>query len=346
MSSNKIRLLHLIKSLNIGGIEKSTILYSNHLCKIIDFVGIYASKGFYDYSGCVNSTINRIVPPHPIWLKRYFIQNLFNLFAIIKHNHISHLHYHHRVFTPFVFFVKLFFPMIKIIYTHHSVFKDRINNLLIGGKIIALNETTKYDLPLHLQKKSIIISHGVHVNQTTNKFTTSPKNIGYVGRFVKQKGIMNLIDSFKIINDEIVDTKLIFIGEGILKNEMIKRIEHLKLQSKVIFKSPSFSEKEIYSNIDILVLPSEKLEGFGLVVLEAFANGIPVIVRDLQIYNNFVINNHNGSIVKGNLSEPILKMLIFNDYYNELSKNAFESAQKYDIQKIISQYVILYKNNG
>lgn len=342
MNSKKNRLLHLIKSLELGGIEKSTILYSNYLHEKMDFVGIYASKGFYDDSNFINNQIKRFLPPHPIWQKRFFTKNLFNLLAIIKNNEISQLHYHHRIFIPFVFIIKIIYPKIEIIYTHHNVFNDAFNNLIIGDKFVALNETTKQDLPQKLHKRVVIIPHGVKIIQKLREFKSPPKNIGYVGRFTQNKGIINLINSFSIISNKIHNTKLVLVGQGTLIKKIRRKIDDLELKRKVILKSPSFSENEIYSDIDILVLPSEKLEGFGLVVLEAFANGIPVVVADLQIYDNFVMHNYNGFIVKENLSETILKMLNSSEYYNELSKNAFLTANKYDINRITSEYINLY----
>ena len=59
MKNKKINLLYFVKSLEMGGMEKSTILYSNNLSKRINYVGIYASEGFYDDSGIIESSVKR-----------------------------------------------------------------------------------------------------------------------------------------------------------------------------------------------------------------------------------------------------------------------------------------------
>ena len=346
MQSNKVRLLHLIKTLDIGGIEKSTIIYSNILVNKLESISIFANEGFYDNSGIINDEIKRFYPHHNIWDKRFFIQNLMQLFSVIRKNEITHIHYHHRIFIPFIFFIKLFFPKIRIIYTHHSCFNDFMNNFVLADKIIALNEATKNDLPKRFLRHVIIIPHGVKINNKI-KNQDNPRNIGYVGRFVEGKGIFNLIRAFKGINEEIPDTKLILVGEGPLKNKMIKIIEKLGLIDKVVFQKTTSSEDEIYSNIDILVLPADKLEGFGLVILEAMARGIPVVTNNLNVFNEIIINKFNGIITdSASLKTDILSLIDNKIQKKYICKNALKTVyQNYNLHNVIETYMIVYKNN-
>lgn len=340
MHSVKIRLLHLIKSLDIGGIEKSTILYSNLLELKFDFIGIYSSIGDFDKAKLLNDSVRRFFPSKLISKKLFFFNNLFNLSHVIKKNEISHIHYHHRIYIPFIFFIKIFFPKTEIIYTHHNIFDDRINHLIISNKIIALNEATKHDLPKRLWSKTIIIPHGIPISNTFTRHINSPKNIGYVGRFVKQKGLLKLIKAFKLINAERSDTKLLFIGDGPLKNKMIHEVNVLGLNEKVIFKRPSFNEQKIYADIDLLVLPSEKLEGFGLVILEAMAKGIPVIVSKLNIFKETIIDDFTGIIFKDDLAEKILFYFKNENKLQGIRDNAIKHLQKnYRIETVVNNYI-------
>lgn len=340
MYSNKVRLLHLIKTLDIGGIEKSTILYSNILVNKLESISIFANEGFYDNSGIINDEIKRFYPRHNIWEKRFFIQNLTQLISVIKKNKITHIHYHHRIYIPFIYFIKLSFPKIKIIYTHHNCFNDFTNNFVLADKIIALNEATKNDLPKRLLRHVIIIPHGVVINNKI-KNQDNPKNIGFVGRFVEEKGILNLIQAFKDINEEIPDTKLILVGEGPLKNKIVKKVKNLGLNDKVVFQKTSISEDEIYSNIDILVLPAEKLEGFGLVILEAMARGIPVVTNNLSVFNEIIINKFNGIITdSASLKTDILSLIDNKIQKKYICKNALKTVYKdYNLENTIRSYL-------
>ncbi len=64
MEISKMNVLHIIKSFNIGGIEKSTIIYSNHLVNKLNSLCIVGSKGFYSYNKIVSSSIKTFFLPY------------------------------------------------------------------------------------------------------------------------------------------------------------------------------------------------------------------------------------------------------------------------------------------
>lgn len=345
MHSNRINLLQLVKNLEIGGIEKSTILYSNLLSYKLNFVGIMASYGFYDKCNFVCENTKRFYPPFQFTSKIHFFKNLFYLLNVIKKNQITHIHYHHRIFIPFIYLIKLTNPNIKIIYTHHSCFKDLINNFIYADIIIALNKSTKNDLPKMFQNKTVIIPHGIKTNKKyIDVKKDSIQNIGYVGRFVESKNLIYLINEFKIVNNKIPNTQLILVGDGPIKDDLITEINKLDLTKNVILKNPLNSEGDIYFNIDILVLPSIKIEGFGIVLIEAMSRGVPVIVSNLNVFNELVVNNYNGLVFKDNLSENILSLLNNKEKYDEIRKHGIASIKdKYNINIVLKEYLAIYK---
>lgn len=342
MYSNKINLLQLVKNLEVGGIEKSTILYSNLLCDKLNFVGIMASMGFYDNYYFIYEKTKRFYPLFQFTGKIHFLKNLFYLLNVIKKNQITHIHYHHRIFLPFVYLIKLKNPNIKIIYTHHSCFNDYINNFIYADKIIAINGATKNDLPKRFQNKTIIIPHGIRINEKhIDVKKDSIQNIGYVGRFVESKNLIYLINEFKIVNNDIPNTQLILVGDGPIKDDLITLVDKLGLIKNVIFKNPLNSEDDIYNNIDILVLPSTKLEGFGIVLLEAMSRGIPVVVNRLESFKDLVIDKFNGLVFESNLADKLLTLFYDRTLFKKLSKNGIFSVNgKYNIERIIKEYSV------
>lgn len=338
----KIKLLHLIKTLDVGGIEKSTILYSNYLYKKLDLISIYASKGFYDNSNFLSKNVQRFYPPHYIENKKHFIKNLKHLISVVKEEKITHVHYHHRIFIPYIFVINLILPKIKIVYTHHSIFNDVINNFIIADFIICLNKNTKQDLPKRFWEKVIIIPHGIEIKPISklNPAPSSTKIIGYVGRFVEHKGLIKLIEAFNKVSTKIDDTKLLLVGEGPLEKELIKKINQFNLADKVTIKKQIISENEIFSELDILVVPSEKLEGFGLVVIEAMAYGVPVIVSNLPVFSNLIIDKKNGLVAKTDLANEILFLLENKIIYNKIRDAAYEYvSQNFNVNKILKSYL-------
>jgi len=345
MTNKNIKLLHFVKNLEIGGIEKSTILYSNILVEELGFVGIYANKGFYDNTDIITPKVKRYYPKHAVWKKVFFLSNLKDIIRIVRNEKITHLHYHHRIFIPFLFFVKIFFPKKTIIYSHQNVFNDLINNFIFADRIVALTEATKNDLPKSLKNKIIVIPHGT-ILPTQIKRNNKPTTFGYVGRFVAWKGVRTLIYEFSELNKKLKNTKLFLIGEGPLKKDMIDDVKKLGLEKTTTFIEPQVDMGKIYQMIDVLVLPSKLLEGFGIVLVEAMSYGIPVIVYDIPTYDDTVIDNYNGIVVKNSIFNAMIMTIKSENFYNKLSENARLHAHKYQINSIINKYISdIYNKN-
>jgi len=73
--------------------------------------------------------------------------------------------------------------------------------------------------------------------------------------------------------------KLLLAGDGPLRPELEALVQTLRLSHKIIFLGNYPRMEEIYSALDLLILPS-KSEGFPLVCLEALAYGVPVLCSD------------------------------------------------------------------
>ena len=101
---------------------------------------------------------------------------------------------------------------------------------------------------------------------------------GFVGRITRDKGINELIEAFRALDD---NSKLVLIGcqEGIetLNQDLVAWFK----ESNRVVEVGSVSDIErYYPVLDVLILPSYR-EGFGNVVIEAAAMGVPAIVGDI-----------------------------------------------------------------
>ena len=97
--------------------------------------------------------------------------------------------------------------------------------------------------------------------------------VGHIGRFVTQKNHEFLIDVFNEIHRRKQNSKLILIGQGNLKENIIEKIKYLGLQDYVIFTGQTTNVSDYYNAMDIFVLPS-LYEGLPVVGIEAQANGL------------------------------------------------------------------------
>ncbi|NJL60566.1 MAG: glycosyltransferase family 4 protein [Methylacidiphilales bacterium] len=116
--------------------------------------------------------------------------------------------------------------------------------------------------------------------------------IGFVGRFVPEKGILTLFDALASIKDK--DWKCLLLGRGELKAELMRKAVENNLQDRIILvESVAHDEVSKYINLmSTLVLPSETTykfktltsvgwkEQFGHVIIEAMGCQVPVIGSD------------------------------------------------------------------
>ncbi len=105
------------------------------------------------------------------------------------------------------------------------------------------------------------------------------KVIIHISNFRPVKRISDIIDSFKIIRQDI-DSKLLLVGMGPEKLEMMEKAKKEGLEKDIIFTGKRDDLPELLAISDIMFLLSEK-EAFGLVLLEGLACGVPAIATDI-----------------------------------------------------------------
>ncbi len=351
MELKNISLLNLMKTFDIGGAEKSTILYSNIISDKINQVTIMACKGFY-YSG---KLIKPNVKTHLFpFLVNYnpltFFFNLISIKRIIRIEKINCINYHQRIFLPHIFFIKIFYPKVKIIYTAHCVFNDWINKFLIADSFIAISDAVKKDLIDSNKNSILLIEHGIPTNNIiiTKLKIEQPINFGYVGRFTELKGIMTLLHAFKFFHSKYPQHKLILRGQGELLEQIKSFISLNSFNDAVTILNPAEDVDQIFAEIDILIFPSEYIEGLGLVLIEAMAKNISIIKSYFE-GDEEVFNEENCFLFKpGNANDLFTKMeeaATDLEKREALLKNArIVIKEKFNIDKTIDQYLSLLQD--
>lgn len=113
-------------------------------------------------------------------------------------------------------------------------------------------------------------------------WTEKNKQIIFVGRMVEKKGPHILINAFSYVKSKIPNATLIIVGDGPLRSECELLAQQLGLPVKFTGALPSSSVAKLIQSSSVLCLPSVRAsngddEGFGMVILEAQACGIPVV---------------------------------------------------------------------
>lgn len=177
--------------------------------------------------------------------------------------------------------------------------------------------------------------------------------IGFVGRLEKDKGINELFGAMQLLDNK-YDVKLMIVGPE-EKSQTIRSdlYEWARSNSNVVFVGPVENVEDYYAAMDIFTLPSYR-EGFGSVIVEAEAMGIPVVATNIPGPIDAMVNNKTGILVrKGDvqsLKKGLEKLISDKALREKYSSNAIKFASmNFDNRKLF-RYILadrdgLIKNN-
>lgn len=159
-----------------------------------------------------------------------------------------------------------------------------------------------------------------------------------VGRFSrKHKGFDLLIDAFHIFAEKDKDWLLDIVGEGPEEQLYREKIASYHLEQRVFLHPFTNRIQDYYSNAQVYVL-SSRWEGFGLVLVEAMAHGLPVVSSDLptslEIMGAFGLYFRNGDVEQ--LAERLHEATIID--WKAKSEEAFTIARRFDRSQIVAQW--------
>ncbi len=120
------------------------------------------------------------------------------------------------------------------------------------------------------------------------------KIIGFVGRLVKDKGIIELIEAWKILIESSYKIKLLLVGPMEDRDALPKHIaDFIIKEPSIIYTGLTENTVQYYKLMDIFILPSYR-EGFPTVVLEASSMELPVITSRFTGCIDSIIENVTG----------------------------------------------------
>jgi glycosyltransferase involved in cell wall biosynthesis len=138
-----------------------------------------------------------------------------------------------------------------------------------------------------------------HADENRQNFHLPDRYFLFVGRLVREKGILDLLDAYAMLAPELREQiSLVFAGDGIARTELEKRATAMKPGSVRI---AGFLQREalavFYALADAFVFPTHS-DPWGLVVNEAMACGLPVICSGAAGCSADLIDRQNGRIVR------------------------------------------------
>ncbi len=194
---------------------------------------------------------------------------------------------------------------------------------VVGGGSLAGVDLARFNKSRYSLENNVSLKQGL-------KIAEEARVILFVGRITQDKGIQELIDAFQIIglNDDTLH--LILVGPFEENGESIVESVAGSAVSNRIHSVGFSDEPEKYMAIsDVLCLPSYR-EGFGTVVIEAAAMGLPTVGTNIYGLSDAVVDGVTGVLVPPKSSPALAKSLakILSDDRARLSMadNAFARA--------------------
>lgn len=170
--------------------------------------------------------------------------------------------------------------------------------------------------------------------------------VGTGGRFTEQKGFIYLLLSIPEVLKVFPECFFIFVGDGPLRKKFEETAKKLNVKNNVIFTGYRKDILEIFYICNIIVVPS-LFEGMPNVVLESMALKKPVIATDIPEIKELIIDGENGLLVPvknpQKISEKIIYLLKNPDISQNMGIKSYNHVKaKFTIEKMVKSYEELY----
>ncbi|WP_051258570.1 glycosyltransferase [Atopococcus tabaci] len=363
-----IRILHIGMTPNYGGLESFIMnVYRNVDRKKIQFdflAPVNQEIAFEDeiikMGGRVFHFIedrksgNRIIKPRLNFFKKTNYQ-------------IVHCHRTHLGDLDYLWAAKIGGVPIRIIHahstgyinTHHrlATIIERINRIFLSSvstNLLACSQDAGEWMFTNNNFK--VIKNAINLNrfrfnehkreQIREKFNIENDEVllGHIGTFYEVKNQQFLLEVLKELKYSQKKYKLMLVGDGKLKTHIMKKVTEYDLEKSVIFTGMQQNVEDFMNAFDIFLFPS-KFEGLGTSVIEAQANGLPVLISDrLPQEVNIAENLYRLPIINSEKWVKLIERVSLKRMYNKelLRKNGYEI--KLMSQELINYYTKLLGN--
>lgn len=213
-----------------------------------------------------------------------------------------------------------------------------------ADRVVAVSKFLKEEVKrLGVPEEHIeVVYGGVAVSEDREPFEPAGRVVTFIGGLVPQKGVDVLLEAFKAVKTE--DATLVIVGDGLERG----RLEAMAA-GNIQFLGRRKGIKNVLEKSDVLVLPSRE-EGFGLVLLEAMASGVPVVATNVGGIGEIVEDGQSGILVEKDnpkqTAEAIDRVLADGELAKTLVENGLKKAKGFTWAKMGGEIDGLYESLG
>ena len=364
----KINIMHVLPSLEIGGMENGVVNLVNNLDDEI----------FENSICCLESEgpmKNRLFPGKA----KVFLMNIkpgiqyglpFKLAKLFRKENIDIVHTHNFDSGLYGILGAKIGKVPVIVHGEHGSFLQNSPRRNQIGKwvcrksdyIITMSSNLEEKLKSEWQIVDDKISYILN-GLDYNKFAKSDKSdslknnlginpdsivIGTVGRLVPVKDYATLIDAFALLKKRVQKSQLVFIGDGPLKNNLIEQAKKLGILDSVKMLGTRDDVAELLHIFDVFCLTS-LTEGNSNTILEAMAAGLPIVATNVGGTPEIIQSGVNGILVPPRdpnaLMEAIHKVITNRTLASQFGTSAQQWVQKErSLERMVQQYMDVYQS--
>lgn len=373
---SKIKILHVITHLPIGGAQDNTL----YTVELLD-------KEKYDISLCCNLEGALVERAKKIEAIKLFdipflcrevspyrdIRAFLSLYKLFKEEDFTIIHTHSSKAGLLARLAAVLNKTPIVIHTIHGfAFNDFMNalkkNFFIYVEKLLAKWTDVLITVSNLNKKKIIDLNIAHENKIKNIYSgidlslfTNKRNddfrkelnlendhllLGSVGRLSDQKDPITMIEAFGIISKPFPNAHLALVGDGELKGKILEKIDKLKLNGKVHLTGNKNNPWSVYHSMDLFIM-SSIYEGLGRSITEALSCGVPVVCTDVEGVPEIVRDNITGILVPPKDSNKLADGITRTLNEMETAKKMAEEGRRFvndnfDVNKMVTDIDSLY----
>jgi glycosyltransferase involved in cell wall biosynthesis len=313
----KLRVLHLITRLPVGGAERLLVdvargldpqRFTSVVCCIQERGELAAEL---EACGIAVHCLERMRTKRFDWRAIGDLGSLMREQRIdVVHSHLYHANLYGRLAAR-----RARVPAVATVhntYAKRKLHRELLNRWLahISARVIAVSENVRSDLIRYdgiPAQKITVIHNGIDVGRVQTPLTRGEARerlglaadtivLGCVARLEEQKGHRFLLEALAQLNEPARGAarfRVVLVGDGRLRAQLEERAAGLGVAAWTMFLGTRHDVPDILKALDICVMPS-LWEGLSVAMLEAMAAGLPLVISDVSGVSQVVGDNEYG----------------------------------------------------
>jgi glycosyltransferase involved in cell wall biosynthesis len=237
------------------------------------------------------------------------------------------------------------------VYTILGPLFEKTNIRMPVDMIHAVSKSTKDEiLEINPSARITIIPNAINSKNFSNIDISFDKFVLFIGRLVFYKNLEVIILAFRLVLENVPAAKFFIIGDGPMRSKWEELVISYRLSQNVIFLGHVSTEKknEMLRKCSALVIPSTH-EGFGLVVLESFQMGKPVLAASVRPLEEIIRDGVDGYLIPPDRpkkwAEKIIELLNRTTLSKDMGSRGREKTLfEYNVSRIADDMEKLYRS--